>query len=203
MGGLLKEDFKDLDFIDAVELASNGTTSYSTGVTVVSTTASTKRIVFSGINLLYDKDERAESDDLITLSGTSGGGAADGTYTIDNVIDETTVDVVESIVDSTGGTAVFKHPPGAIKVGIDPTNIDGVTSSELQEGLEQLSQAVGSDDKKVQVDSADASYDYLYNKLQEGDNITLTKVDTGSGVLVVKIDAGAGRWWRHFLTMGG
>lgn len=205
MTGIAKEDLRDADVVDATELASDGTSTYITGATVVSTTAATKRIVFSGIDLEHDLDERAEPKDTVVLSGTSG---ADGTYTIANVIDSTTVDVEESIVDSTGGTANFRHPTGASKVGLDPTNVSGVTATEMQTAMEQLSSATGADDKKVQVDAADASFDYLFAKLQQGTNITLTKVDTGGGVKVVKIDAAGGGgggdiWWRHFFTMGG
>lgn len=137
-GGIRREDIEDVEIVDAGELASDGTTTYVTGATVVSTTAATKRIVFSGVDLIYDKDERAESGDKVTLSGTSGG-AADGTYTIDSVIDSVTVDVVESISDSTGGAADLIHPPGAGKVGCDPTTIFNVTADNVQEALEQLS----------------------------------------------------------------
>lgn len=137
MSGLTKEDLRDVDIVDAVELASDGTTTYTTGATVVSTTAATKRVVLSGIDLVHDLDERAESGDLITLSGTTGG--ADGTYTIDTVVDSVTVDVVEAVADSTGGTADFIHPPGAGKVGCDPTTISGVTATNVQEALEELS----------------------------------------------------------------
>lgn len=186
MSGLTKEDLRDAAIVDAIELASPGTTVFITGATVVSTTASTKRIVLSGVDLVHDLDERVEPKDLVTLTGTT---AADGTYTIANVIDSVTVDVEETIADSTGGTADVKHPPGAGKVGLDPTNVAGVTATEMQTAMEELSAATGADDKKVQVDAGDASYDYLFAKLQQGTNVTLTKVDTGGGVKVVKIDA--------------
>ena len=199
MSGIDIKDIKDPGIVSAAELSADGTDNYNTSVTVTSTTSSSKQIVFSGVYLIHDADDRAESGDKVILSGTSG---ADGTYTINTVIDDTTVSVVESINDSTDGTAEFRHPPGSTRVGIDPTNIEGVTSTELQEGLEQLSQATGSDDKKVQVDATDASYDYLYDKLQAGSDVTLSKVDTGGGVKVVKIDS-EGRWWRRFLIMGG
>jgi hypothetical protein len=203
-GGIRREDIEDVEIIDAGELASDGTTNIFSGATVVSTTAATKRIVLSGVDIINDKDERLEENDEITLSGTTG---ADGTYTIDNVIDSVTVDVVEAIADSTGGTATTRHPPGASKVGLDPTNVSGVTATEMQTAMEELSLATGADDKKVQVDGTDASYDYLFAKLQQGTGITLSKVDIGGGVLVVKIDATGGiadsGWRRHFLTMGG
>jgi hypothetical protein len=135
MSGLTKEDLRDADVVDAVELASPGTTTYITGATVVSTTAATKRIVFSGIDLVHDVDERAEPKDKVTLAGTTG---ADGTYTIANVIDSVTVDVEETIVDSTGGTATFRHPPGSSKVGFDPTGLIYLTKTNVQEALEEV-----------------------------------------------------------------
>lgn len=148
MSGLTKEDLRDVDIVDSVELASDGTTTYITGATVVSTTAATKRVVLSGIDLIYDLDERAETGDRITLTGTSGG-SADGTYTVDTVIDSVTVDVVETIADSTGGTANFKHPPGAGKVGCDPTDIAGVSATDVQEALEQIPTAVAGQHKDL------------------------------------------------------
>ena len=201
-GGIAREDLEDLDIVDAVELASDGTAEIFTGATVTSTTSSSKQVVLSGVDL-YRDPEQLEPDDLITLSGTP---EADGDYTVDTIVNSTTFTVNEAISDSTGGTCDAFHPPGASKVGIDPTNISGVTATDVQEAMEELSAATGADDKKVQVDAADASYDYLLAKLQAGTNITLTAVDTGGGVKQVKIDSGAGAgnvWWRHFLTMGG
>lgn len=194
-GGISREDIEDVDIVDAIELASDGTTVFVDDATVVSTTASTKRIVLSGVDLIYDKDERVEVGDIIILSGTSG---ADGTYTVSDIIDQTTLEVSEAIADSTGGTADLIHPSGASKVGLDPSNVSGVTATEMQTAMEQLSAATGADDKKVQVNGSDASYDYLLAKLQAGSNITLTAVDIGGGVLQVKIDAsGTTDWTTH------
>ena len=143
VGGITKEDIEDVEIVDAEELSADGSTNYTTGATVVSTTSSTKKVVFSSIDLIYDKDERAEVNDILILTGTSGGGAADGTYTIASVDDQTSVTVVETIADSTGGTADFRHPAGATKVGVDPTNITASTQNDLQGVLEDLDGAIG------------------------------------------------------------
>lgn len=140
MSGLTKEDLRDADIVDAVELASPGTTTYITGATVVSTTSGTKRIVFSGIDLVHDVDEHAEPKDKVVLSGTTGG--ADGTYTIANIIDSVTIDVEEAIADSTGGTANFVHPPGASKIGFDPTGLTNTVSTNVQDAVSDLDGAI-------------------------------------------------------------
>lgn len=138
-GGIRREDIEDVEIVDAVELASDATAQIFTGATVVSTTAATKRVVFSGIDLLRAPEE-LEENDILVLSGTTG---ADGTYTIDSVVDDVTAEVQESIADSTGGTAEARHPAGASKVGCDPTNISDVTADNVQEALEQLSTLSG------------------------------------------------------------
>jgi len=139
MTGIAKEDLRDADVVDATELASDGTTVYITGATVVSTTSGTKRIVFSGIDLVHDLDERAEPKDTVVLSGTT---AADGTYTIANIIDSVTVDVEEAIADSTSGTANFQHPPGASKVGLDPTGLTQTSATNVQDAIKDIDGAV-------------------------------------------------------------
>jgi len=133
-GGIRKEDLEDLDVVDAVELASDGTSAIFTGATVVSTTAATKRVVLSGVDL-YRDPEALEPGDLITLSGTTG---ADGNYTVDAIVDGVTFSVVESILDSTGGTCTAKHPPGALKVGFDPSGMSTITANNVQEALMEL-----------------------------------------------------------------
>ena len=131
-------DIKDSAVVDAVELLSDGTTQIFTGVTVVSTTSSTKRVVLSNIYIIHgDIDEILEAGDLVTLSGTSGG-AADGNYTIADIIDDTTFEVVESIADSTGGACEAKYPPGARRVGFDSTGLINITADNVQDALEEI-----------------------------------------------------------------
>jgi hypothetical protein len=141
MTGLRKADFVDADIIDASELGSTGSAVFVSDVTVVSTAAATKTITISGTDVIYDKDDRLEAGDLITLTGTSGG-AADGTYTVNEIPSSTTFTVNEVIADSTGGTADFKHPPGASRVGCDPATIELTSATDVQGALEDLSAAV-------------------------------------------------------------
>lgn len=137
--GLSKNDISDLDFVDAPELESDGQSYFITGVTVVSTTSATKRIVFSGTYIINDPDQRIEPTDIVVLSGTSG---ADGTYTVASIIDDTTLAVVEAIADSVGGTANFRWPPGAHRVGFDPTGMTQTTAHNVQDALKDLDGAI-------------------------------------------------------------
>jgi hypothetical protein len=140
--GLSRFDIDDLEIIDAIELKSDGTTVIMTGVTVVSTTYSTKRVVVNGVYLVNEPDQRIEPTDKVTLTGTSGGGAADGNYTVAEVVDDTTFVVVESIADSTGGTAEFFHPSGALRVGFDHTGLTHTTAHEVQDAIKDLDSAI-------------------------------------------------------------
>ena len=170
-GGLRKADIEDTEIVDAVELLSDGTVVIRSGVTVVSTTSATKQVVLSGINIIYDKDDRLQSGDIVTLSGTSGG-LGDGTFTINVIVDDVTFSVIQVIGNSTGGLASLKHPAGATKVGVNPTNLTFSSASVLQTVLEDVR------DQKAKVSSNDTVSDYLLNKLT-GDGITLTQVNDG------------------------
>lgn len=132
--GISKADVKDLDFIDASELASTNKVNYRSGDSLVSTTSSTKTIVFSVGTLLVNGDLPPESGDTIILSGTT---AADGTYTIDTVVDDVTLTVNESINDSTGGTAAFRYPAGAFKVGYN-NETSSLTAEDVQAAIDEI-----------------------------------------------------------------
>lgn len=173
MSGLRKEDFVDVDIVDAEELGSDGTTEYSTGVVVVSTTSSNKRVVFSSVNLKYDEDEKAQSGDIVVISGTSGG-SGDGTFTIDNVINETTIDVVETIGDSTGGSANFRHPPGAKKTGFDSTGLTQTTADNVQEAIQDLDGAISGGGI---TENEHEGLDTLTHNLAETHNLKVTRTN--------------------------
>lgn len=137
--GLSKNDISDLDFVDAPELESDGQSFFLTGFSVVSTTSATKRIVLSGVHIINDPDQRVEPTDIVILSGTSG---ADGNYTVAAIVDDVTFEVTEAIADSTGGTANFRWPPGASRVGFDPTGLVQTTAHTVQEAIKDLDSAI-------------------------------------------------------------
>ena len=122
-------------------MASDGTAPIFTAETVVSTTSGTKVIELSGVDLLRD-DERLQAGDRVVLTGTSGG-AGDGTFTVSMILTITTFNVVEAIGTSTGGTANATHPVGGGLVGIDPTGLGSVSSTNAQGAVEELDAAVG------------------------------------------------------------
>lgn len=126
---ITKADVKDLDFIDAPELASTNKTNYRSGTSLVSTTSATKTVVFITGTLLVNGDLPPEPGDSIVLSGTS---AADGTYTVATIVDDETLTVSESIADSSGGSAAFMYPAGASKVGYN--NETSALSAETVQG---------------------------------------------------------------------
>ena len=142
MTGIRKEDIVDVDIVDAVELASDGTTVFVNDATVVSTTSSTKTVVISGEDIVFDKEEHLEVNDIVVITGTSGG-LGDGTFTVSSITNSTTFVVNETIGDSTGGIVDFKHPPGASRVGCDPTGISHTSSTNVQDALEDISSAIG------------------------------------------------------------
>lgn len=142
-GNITREDIRHDDIVDAIELASDGTTSIIfTGATVVSTTSGTKTVVLSGVDILRDP-EIVENLDIIILAGTSGGGAADGTYTVNARVDSTSFTVNESIADSTGGTCEAQNPSGSSRTGFDPTGLTNTTATNVQDAIEDLDGVAG------------------------------------------------------------
>ena len=132
-----KTDVVDSDFIDAEELISDGyTTTYRT-VTLATTTAATKNCVITGGSLerLDNVDEPLQAGDFVEIAGN----AAAGRYTCASIVDSVTFKVLESIVDSTGGTADFIHPAGASKVVVDNTQLPYTNATTVQGALESLS----------------------------------------------------------------
>lgn len=168
-GKLRKEDIEDLEVLDRDELLSSGSTTYKSGVSVTSTTSGTKRVVISGFDLLLQRETPVEVGDKVTLSGTSGG-AGDGTFTIAAIIDSNTFDVTETIGTSTGGSAAFKHPAGAKRIGFDPTGVTGTSATNLQDALKDVaSNASGISE------ATHETLDTLVHNIAEGGSLHVTR----------------------------
>jgi hypothetical protein len=140
-----KSDVTDNEFLDQEELTSDGTFIYLT-TTVVSTTSGTKVVVINlpadGEGILFGRDHPAESGDIAILSGTSGS-LGNGEFTIDAVLTDTSFSVLEAIGTSTGGSVDFHYVPGAKRIGLDPDGLAVVTSSNVQDAIEELDAAIG------------------------------------------------------------
>jgi hypothetical protein len=136
-----RTDVDDQEFVDAVELASDGyTTSYRT-VGLVSTTAATRIVVISSptdLDVLDNIDEPLQVGDIVNIYGN----AAVGWYTVEEIIDLVTFRVIEVILDSAGGSADFYHPAGATRVGFDPRNTSSTSATNVQQAIEDLDTAI-------------------------------------------------------------
>jgi hypothetical protein len=147
---ITKADVKDLDFIDAYELASDGraTTSKSVYLTTsgVSTTALTQTVVSTmpsdGEGLLTSDDHPVQVGDLLFITGSLPGGAADGQYTVASIPTDTSVTVVQPIADSTGGTLTWVYPSGASEVGFNPAGQSVTTANNLEQAVTDIANAI-------------------------------------------------------------
>lgn len=150
MSKISRTDLTDVEIVDATELASDGYATYRT-LSLASTTAVTREVVVTGgaLDIITDKiDEPLEVGDGVVIAGN----AAAGTYTVESITDDTTFVVVESIVDSVGGTATFSHPAGATKVGADTNNMNFSSADNVQEVLEDLDANItGFDEDRIVV----------------------------------------------------
>lgn len=135
-----KEDIVDADFIDAPELIATGTTNYVSGVSIASTVGVSQQVIVTGFNLLLD-DTRVSPGDRLTISG---GTPNDGIFTVATIIDNQTLTTVESLVNSTGGTAAFAYPSGAKKVGFNSTGLTVTNANNVQDAIFDLAQEVES-----------------------------------------------------------
>lgn len=137
-----RTDVVDEEFVDAIELASDGYTySYRT-VDIVSTTASSRNIVITTptiLDRLDNVDEPVQVGDIFEIIS----GAAAGFYTVQVIINPAdTFRVIENIVDSIDGYGNFYHPSGASKVGVDTTNFIHSFSDNVQDVLYDLDQSI-------------------------------------------------------------
>lgn len=137
-----KEDIADLDIVDAYELASDGygPSSIYLSTPCVSTTGTTKTVVVSlsadGNGILYNYEFPVQSGDIVWVHNTAGT-IGDGYFTVDQVIDNVTFTVNETMVNSTGGTVQYRYPAGASAVGFNPTGLS-ITANNVQDAIAQL-----------------------------------------------------------------
>lgn len=130
-----KEDISDSDFVDAIELASDGYHSYFEA-TVISTASSTNHVTISGLDLLNDRDNPVEDGDRIFISGST---SADGYYIIQSIVNSNTLSTVSNINSSTGGTIAFMHPSGASRIGYDASHQSLISATNVQDAITGLS----------------------------------------------------------------
>jgi len=118
--GLNVEQIRDSAIIEEDELASGGvqSPSYSGPFTIISVVSSTKIITLDSTG--YDgttelSSERISHGDIIVITE----GSAAGTYTVNQIINETSFSVNESIPNASSGSLSFYYPSACTKIGKD------------------------------------------------------------------------------------
>lgn len=133
-----REDLLDTDFIDAVELSSDGYLLYRIA-DLISTNLSTSTVTInpsSSLDLLDYGEQIIESLDRVLIYGTP---EADGYYIIDQILNSSSFTVFGILPNSTDGYINFYYPSGASKVGIDSSNLQFTDATNIQKALEDLS----------------------------------------------------------------
>lgn len=142
MPPLRKSDVFRSEVITAPELLSDGYGVNSIYLsTVVSTTSSgiiTVSLPSDDVSLLYQGDYQTDSGDIVYIYGTSPGGVADGYYTINQVLTDTTFSVNEVIPNSTDGYIQFRYNAGATLVGVNSEGMIDVQGNTVQEAIQEL-----------------------------------------------------------------
>lgn len=135
-------DVDDTEFVDAIELASDGYSNAYRVVALVSTTAATRNVVISTptvLDRLDNIDEPVQAGDIFEIET----GLAAGRYIVEEIVDsDNTFRVVEAIADSVDGYGNLYHPAGATKVGFDPSNTNNITATNVQQAIEELDAAI-------------------------------------------------------------
>ena len=137
-----KSDIYRSDIISPSELSSDGYFIYLPSISVISTTNSSKTVVISPIPdgeglTLPSFDHPVKSGDITYINGSSG---ADGYYTIDIILSDTSFTVIDTIVDSIGGTVDFMYPVGAGLVGFDSTGLTMTDATNVQGAIKDFDQ---------------------------------------------------------------
>lgn len=146
---LTRQDVSDLDFADLAELSAIGEDSYLTA-SLVSTTSSTKTVVFVAGTYLIHGDYPAEVGDKLVISGCD----AAGIYTIASIVNDTTLTVSEAIPNSSGGEGEFRYLPGATKIGVDTSSFKWSSRQTAQDVLKDL-------DTAIEYSGGVSNYDFL------------------------------------------
>jgi hypothetical protein len=139
-----RTDVRDVDFVDAIELASDGYYIYRIG-SLTSTTNATKVVLTNpsdSLDVLINVDEPLQVADRVWIQGSS---AADGYYIVNTILNDISFSVNEDIPDSTGGTIYYMHPAGALKVGFDSSNTINTSADNVQKAIEDLDAAIPED----------------------------------------------------------
>lgn len=140
---LSKEDIRDLDIVDANELASDGFDPFLT-LPLVSISAGgifTVNVSSLVIGIIHEPGGTVEPGDRLYLQGATPA-EADGYYTIDSLLTDSTLTVEEATVAATGGNLFFIYPSGAGKVGVDTTGCTHTDAHDVQEAIEDLDAAI-------------------------------------------------------------
>jgi len=142
---IIKEDILDTDFVDQRELISDGFDPYLT-LPLTSISAGgvfTINISSLLIGIISEPDVSAEVSDRLYVYGTSPG-TADGYYTIDDLLTESTLTVIEVSTESTGGSVHFLHQTGASRVGFNAEGLLNVSADNVQDAIVEVDAAITS-----------------------------------------------------------
>lgn len=140
---IAREDIVDSDFVDASELGSDGSASYFSLPLISISAGGVFTVDTSGMlrGIISEPGGTIEILDKVFVTGASPG-AADGYYTIAELITESTFDVLESTVAATGGTVQFLYASGAGKVGFDSAGLNNTSADNVQDAISDLDFAV-------------------------------------------------------------
>lgn len=144
---IAKEDITDSDFVDSLELGSDGNVSYFTLPLISISAGGVFTVDITGMlrGIINEPDGTIESGDRVFVSGATPG-SADGYYTIEDLLTEATFDVVESTIAATGGTVLFLYAPGARKVGFDSDGLTNTAADNIQDAVSDLDLSIVSDE---------------------------------------------------------
>ena len=140
---LAKEDISDLDIVDANELASDGFDPFLT-LPLVSISAGgvfTLDVSSLVIGIIHEPGGTVELGDKLYLEGASPIDA-DGYYTIDSILSDSTLTVEEATVEATGGNLFFIYPSGARKIGINTDGFSHTDADNVQDAIDDLDSAI-------------------------------------------------------------